>query len=137
MRKPDRPKASQIFRCAIYTRKSSDDGLKQEFNSLDAQRDAGEAYVPDGLRSPKCMTTGASRAARWSARPCSGSSLRNQHINLPQLGDDLLRLVVLSPHLQSSSHAQKHSSGWTTSVGVDQGVTAGARRRAGRAVIVT
>ena len=45
MRKPDRPKSSQIFRCAIYTRKSSDDGLEQEFNSLDAQREACEAYV--------------------------------------------------------------------------------------------
>lgn len=33
------------IRCAIYTRKSSEEGLDQEFNSLDAQRDAGEAYV--------------------------------------------------------------------------------------------
>jgi hypothetical protein len=32
-------------RCAIYTRKSSDEGLQQEFNSLDAQREAAEAYV--------------------------------------------------------------------------------------------
>jgi site-specific DNA recombinase len=32
-------------RCAIYTRKSTEEGLDQEFNSLDAQRDAGEAYV--------------------------------------------------------------------------------------------
>ena len=32
-------------RCAIYTRKSSDEGLDQAFNSLDAQREAGEAYV--------------------------------------------------------------------------------------------
>ena len=31
MRKPDRPKSSMIFRCAIYTRKSSDDGLEQEW----------------------------------------------------------------------------------------------------------
>jgi DNA invertase Pin-like site-specific DNA recombinase len=31
--------------CAIYTRKSSDEGLDQEFNSLDAQREAGEAYI--------------------------------------------------------------------------------------------
>ena len=45
MRKPDRPKSGMIFRCAIYTRKSSDDGLEQEFNSLDAQREACEAYV--------------------------------------------------------------------------------------------
>jgi len=34
-----------LTRCAIYTRKSSDEGLDQAFNSLDAQRDAGEAYV--------------------------------------------------------------------------------------------
>ena len=32
-------------RCAIYTRKSSDEGLEQEYNSLDAQRDASEAYI--------------------------------------------------------------------------------------------
>jgi site-specific DNA recombinase len=32
-------------RCAVYTRKSSEDGLEQEFNSLDAQREACEAYV--------------------------------------------------------------------------------------------
>jgi DNA invertase Pin-like site-specific DNA recombinase len=33
------------LRCAIYTRKSSDEGLDQAFNSLDAQREAGEAYI--------------------------------------------------------------------------------------------
>lgn len=33
------------LRCAIYTRKSTDDGLEQEFNSLDAQREACEAYI--------------------------------------------------------------------------------------------
>jgi len=32
-------------RCAVYTRKSSEEGLDQAFNSLDAQRDAGEAYI--------------------------------------------------------------------------------------------
>src|SRR5262249_31558745 len=33
------------LRCAIYTRKSSEEGLEQEFNSLDAQREACSAYV--------------------------------------------------------------------------------------------
>ena len=33
------------IRCAIYTRKSSEDGLEQEFNSLDAQREACAAYI--------------------------------------------------------------------------------------------
>src|SRR5579862_3909398 len=32
-------------RCAIYTRKSTDEGLMQDFNSLDAQRESAEAYI--------------------------------------------------------------------------------------------
>lgn len=37
--------ARRTVRCAIYTRKSSEEGLEQSFNSLDAQREACEAYV--------------------------------------------------------------------------------------------
>ena len=36
---------SRHKRCAIYTRKSSEEGLEQEFNSLAAQREACEAYI--------------------------------------------------------------------------------------------
>src|ERR1700694_5607924 len=35
----------KLLRCAIYTRKSTEHGLELEFNSLDAQRDACEAYI--------------------------------------------------------------------------------------------
>jgi site-specific DNA recombinase len=35
----------KTVRCAIYTRKSSEEGLEQSFNSLDAQREACEAYI--------------------------------------------------------------------------------------------
>jgi site-specific DNA recombinase len=42
--KPKKEKPTTI-RCAIYTRKSTEEGLEQEFNSLDAQREAGEAYI--------------------------------------------------------------------------------------------
>ena len=35
----------KTVRCAIYTRKSSDEGLEQDFNSLDAQREACAAYI--------------------------------------------------------------------------------------------
>lgn len=35
----------KLIRCAIYTRKSSEEGLEQDFNSLDAQREACEAYI--------------------------------------------------------------------------------------------
>ena len=37
------------IRCAIYTRKSTDDGLEQEFNSLHAQREACATSLPPGL----------------------------------------------------------------------------------------
>ena len=36
---------SRMRRCAVYTRKSTEEGLEQDFNSLDAQREAGEAYI--------------------------------------------------------------------------------------------
>lgn len=39
------PENSGTIRCAIYTRKSTDEGLEQEFNSLDAQRESAEAYI--------------------------------------------------------------------------------------------
>ncbi len=45
MAKADLARTGSTIRCAIYTRKSSDEGLEQEFNSLDAQREACEAYI--------------------------------------------------------------------------------------------
>src|SRR6266851_5550233 len=39
------PSDRRVLRCAVYTRKSSEHGLEQDFNSLDAQREAGEAYI--------------------------------------------------------------------------------------------
>jgi DNA invertase Pin-like site-specific DNA recombinase len=41
----DRRATGQAIRCAIYTRKSTEHGLDLEFNSLDAQREACEAYI--------------------------------------------------------------------------------------------
>ena len=38
-------KPTRRLRCAVYTRKSSEEGLEQEFNSLHAQREACEAYI--------------------------------------------------------------------------------------------
>src|SRR5579862_9804567 len=39
------PSKPEKLRCAIYTRKSTEHGLELEFNSLDAQREACEAYI--------------------------------------------------------------------------------------------
>ena len=38
-------KGTKRLRCAVYTRVSTEYGLEQEFNSLDAQREACEAYI--------------------------------------------------------------------------------------------
>src|SRR5467141_111400 len=45
MNKPATIRRGRPLRCAIYTRKSSEEGLEQEFNSLHAQREACEAYI--------------------------------------------------------------------------------------------
>jgi hypothetical protein len=42
---PEVKEARRTVRCAVYTRKSTEEGLEQEFNSLDAQREAAEAYI--------------------------------------------------------------------------------------------
>ena len=42
---PAMPATTKKLRCAVYTRKSTDEGLEKEFNTLDAQRDACEAYI--------------------------------------------------------------------------------------------
>ena len=44
-KKDGRVTISPIVRCAIYTRKSTEEGLDQEFNSLHAQRESAEAYI--------------------------------------------------------------------------------------------
>src|SRR5207302_4215094 len=46
MKKPaTTTRRNRTVRCAIYTRKSSEEGLEQEFNSLQAQREACEAFI--------------------------------------------------------------------------------------------
>ena len=37
--------SKRILRCAIYTRKSTEEGLEQDFNSLDAQRESAQAFI--------------------------------------------------------------------------------------------
>ena len=61
---PDAPKTAVTrLRCAIYTRKSTEEGLDQDFNSLDAQREAGEAFIKSQQREgwialPECYDDG-------------------------------------------------------------------------------
>src|SRR3954447_10780768 len=45
MSEPKEAATPAPIRCAIYTRKSSEEGLDQDFNSLDAQRESAEAFI--------------------------------------------------------------------------------------------
>jgi len=68
-KQPDKPSPPQKLRCAVYTRKSTEEGLEMEFNSLDAQREACEAYTASqraegGSLCPIGMTMADSLAAR-------------------------------------------------------------------------
>ena len=47
-------------RCAVYTRVSTDSGLEQDFNSLDNQREASEAYIKN--RRPGDLGPGPAKA---------------------------------------------------------------------------
>jgi site-specific DNA recombinase len=50
--------SSATVRCAIYTRKSTEEGLEQNFNSLDAQREAALAYIQSQRHEGwKCLPT--------------------------------------------------------------------------------
>ena len=59
------------LRCAVYTRESTEEGLDQEFNSLDAQREACEAYIVSQrhegwLLVPDHYDDGGISGVRWS-----------------------------------------------------------------------
>ena len=69
---------SKQIRCAIYTRKSSEEGLEQDFNSLNAQRESAESYVTSMKHegwiclSDRYDDGVFTRAATWSVRRCVG-----------------------------------------------------------------
>jgi invasion protein IalB len=65
--KPPRRPAKKA-RCAIYTRKSSEEGLEQAFNSLDAQREACAAFI----LSQKHEGWSVSCSAREKSQPRNG-----------------------------------------------------------------
>ena len=52
-----------IRRCAIYTRKSTEEGLEQDFNSLHAQREACEAFIKS--QAGEGWKTDQDRLRRW------------------------------------------------------------------------
>ena len=80
------------LRCAIYTRKSSEEGLDMEFNSLDAQREACEAYIA----SQKSEGWVATRD-RYDDGGFSGGTLERPGLKqlLADIDDGLIDVVVV------------------------------------------
>ena len=76
---PATPAEARRVRCAIYTRKSTSEGLESDFNTLDAQREAAEFYVRamrhEGWEAlPDRYDDGGFTGATSIAQRCSGSS---------------------------------------------------------------
>ena len=85
------PGKNKTLRCAIYTRKSHEEGLEQEFNSLDAQRESAEHYIE------------AQRMRGWTALPdryddggFSGGNMERPGLRrlLADMAEATMRLVV-------------------------------------------
>src|ERR1700736_22590 len=76
-----KPHREQALRCAIYTRKSSEEGLEQEFNSLHAQREACEAYIRsqqgEGWRLRKTSYNDSGLSGETMERPALKQLLAN------------------------------------------------------------
>src|SRR3954449_2841246 len=82
----------QALRCAIYTRVSTEHGLEQDFNSLDAQREASEAYIKSQAHEGwRCLP------ARYDDGGFSGGSLERPAVEqlLADIRAGLIDLVVV------------------------------------------
>ena len=84
------PLRQPSIRCAIYTRKSSEEGLQQEFNSLDAQRESAEAFIA------------SQRGQGWQVKPELYDD--GAHATFTELGHDaVVGNRLLRAHLCVSS----------------------------------
>ncbi len=86
------PAKSMFRRCAIYTRKPSDEGLEQNFNSLHAQREACEAFI-------KSQASEGWRLVRthYDDGGLSGASMERPALKrlLDDIGHGLIEVVVV------------------------------------------
>jgi site-specific DNA recombinase len=84
--------AKKVFRCAIYTRKSTEHNLDLEFNSLDAQREACEAYIKSQAHEGWRLIPG-----RFDDGAFSGASLDRPALQklLAEVRSDKIDIIVV------------------------------------------
>ena len=104
--------APKTLRCAIYTRKSTEHGLELQFNSLDAQREACEAYIKsqaslgwkvithsvDGLMdSPQSLSAKVFRRNRYHHITCRDHRVPAALVKIRRTvdQDDIVVIVLL------------------------------------------
>jgi site-specific DNA recombinase len=82
----------KLFRCAIYTRKSSEEGLEQDFNSLEAQREACAAYIKSQAHEGWRLLPG-----RFDDGGFSGGSLERPALQqlLEQIREKRIDIIVI------------------------------------------
>ena len=121
------------LRCAVYTRKSSEEGLEQEFNSLHAQREACEAYVASqrsegwalirdayddgGFSGGTLERPGSAAAPRRHRRGAGRRGRRLQDRPAVALADGLLKLVDVFDRAGVTFVSVTQSFNTTTSMG--------------------
>jgi len=79
-------------RCAVYTRKSSEEGLEQEFNSLHAQREACEAYIKSQRHGGWSVVLKAYDDGGWSGGSMERPALK---MLLADIAEGLIDVVVV------------------------------------------
>lgn len=82
----------KIIRCAVYTRKSSEEGLDMEFNSLEAQREACEAYIKSQRQEGWALID-----KRYDDGGCSGGTLERPALKelLFDIAQGLIDIIVV------------------------------------------
>jgi DNA invertase Pin-like site-specific DNA recombinase len=80
------------LQCAIYTRKSSEEGLEQSFNSLDAQREASEAFILSQRQEGWCVLP-----ARYDDGGFSGGTMERPALKrlLEDVGNGKVNVIVV------------------------------------------
>ncbi len=81
-----------MMRCAIYTRKSSEEGLEQSFNSLDAQRESCEAFISSQMHEGWRVV-----ATRYDDGGYSGGSMERPALKrlLADVAADKINVIVV------------------------------------------
>ncbi len=88
---PDKPK----LRCAIYTRKSNEEGLDQEYNSLDAQRDAALAFIMSQKHEGRCVHDDRYDAGGYSGGTMERPGLQRSLADIVDRRIDVMVVVAL------------------------------------------